>query len=204
MSQQATAISTVSAVSYGLRVRAEAATDEWGSPSVHRARPVLYWRWVYMDRSWFSITPLSANQVQEHLRGVAAGLLTPFDEAHEINHDELAENASDLYEEGDSDVSRDGQHQRVSLAVRAGTHRLRRDGCRSASGRRLRFRCRRRFDHERSGPDRDVRGDRRRRPHDHAARSHRRPRRGSESITTSSTASPRPRWFPTLAGSNPR
>ncbi|WP_424005186.1 dihydrodipicolinate synthase family protein (plasmid) [Haloarcula salina] len=44
--------------------------------------------------------PLSASRVQEHLRGVAVGLLTPFDEDGEINHDELAENVRDLYDEG--------------------------------------------------------------------------------------------------------
>jgi 4-hydroxy-tetrahydrodipicolinate synthase len=44
--------------------------------------------------------PLSATEVQERLRGGATGLLTPFDEDHEIDHDELAENASDLYDAG--------------------------------------------------------------------------------------------------------
>ncbi|MFC4440343.1 MULTISPECIES: dihydrodipicolinate synthase family protein [Natrialbaceae] len=43
---------------------------------------------------------LLANRVQEHLRGVAVGLLTPFDKNREINHSELAENAHDLYDEG--------------------------------------------------------------------------------------------------------
>ncbi|WP_435366120.1 dihydrodipicolinate synthase family protein [Haloarchaeobius sp. DYHT-AS-18] len=43
---------------------------------------------------------LSAEQVQERLRGVAVGLLTPFDEDHEIQHGKLSENARDLYDEG--------------------------------------------------------------------------------------------------------
>ncbi len=43
---------------------------------------------------------LLANRVQEHLQGVAVGLLTPFDKSREINHSELAENAHDLYDEG--------------------------------------------------------------------------------------------------------
>ncbi|UHQ98094.1 dihydrodipicolinate synthase family protein (plasmid) [Natrinema zhouii] len=43
---------------------------------------------------------LSADQVQERLRGVAVGLLTPFTQDLEINHEKLAENAQDLYDEG--------------------------------------------------------------------------------------------------------
>lgn len=43
---------------------------------------------------------LSADQVQEHLRGVAVGLLTPFDEELEIEYEKIAENATTLYEEG--------------------------------------------------------------------------------------------------------
>ncbi|WP_323174328.1 dihydrodipicolinate synthase family protein [Natrialba sp. PRR66] len=43
---------------------------------------------------------LSAQQVRSHLRGVAVGLLTPFDDDLEIEHEKLAENAQDLYQEG--------------------------------------------------------------------------------------------------------
>ena len=43
---------------------------------------------------------LSANRVQEHLRGVAAGLLTPLNDELEIEHAKLSENAEILYEEG--------------------------------------------------------------------------------------------------------
>lgn len=43
---------------------------------------------------------LPASTVQERLCGVAVGLLTPFSEDLEINHDALAENARDLYDEG--------------------------------------------------------------------------------------------------------
>lgn len=46
------------------------------------------------------IMPLLADQVQECLRGVAVGLLTPFDQDLEIDHEKLAENAQDLYDEG--------------------------------------------------------------------------------------------------------
>lgn len=44
--------------------------------------------------------PLSTEEVQEHLRGVAAGLLTPFDSDHEIEYTKIAENAQTLYAEG--------------------------------------------------------------------------------------------------------
>jgi 4-hydroxy-tetrahydrodipicolinate synthase len=43
---------------------------------------------------------LSTEQVQEHLRGVAVGLLTPFDESLQIEHEEIRENAETLYDEG--------------------------------------------------------------------------------------------------------
>ncbi|SEV80029.1 dihydrodipicolinate synthase family protein [Natrinema salifodinae] len=43
---------------------------------------------------------LSADQVQEHLRGVAAGLLTPLDDDREIEHEKLRENATLLHEAG--------------------------------------------------------------------------------------------------------
>ncbi|WP_408960204.1 dihydrodipicolinate synthase family protein [Natrinema sp. 74] len=43
---------------------------------------------------------LSAEQVQEHLRSVAVGLLTPFDENGEIEYEKITENAKALYEEG--------------------------------------------------------------------------------------------------------
>jgi 4-hydroxy-tetrahydrodipicolinate synthase len=43
---------------------------------------------------------LSDDQVRERLRGVALGLLTPFDDSSEIDYDELAENAQALYDEG--------------------------------------------------------------------------------------------------------
>ncbi|RDZ62627.1 dihydrodipicolinate synthase family protein [Haloferax sp. Atlit-12N] len=44
--------------------------------------------------------PLAESGVREHLRGVAAGLLTPFDDDLDIEHDELAANATTLYDEG--------------------------------------------------------------------------------------------------------
>lgn len=43
---------------------------------------------------------LSAEGVKEHLRGVAVGLLTPFNDDLEINHTHLADNAQSLYDEG--------------------------------------------------------------------------------------------------------
>lgn len=43
---------------------------------------------------------LSAEGVKEHLRGIAVGLLTPFNEDLEINHEHLANNAQSLYDEG--------------------------------------------------------------------------------------------------------
>ncbi|WP_049931153.1 dihydrodipicolinate synthase family protein [Halosimplex carlsbadense] len=43
---------------------------------------------------------LSDDQIRERLRGVAVGLLTPFDDSAEIDYDELAENAGALYDEG--------------------------------------------------------------------------------------------------------
>lgn len=43
---------------------------------------------------------LSADEVRQHLRGVTAGLLAPFDDDAEVAHDELAENARALYDEG--------------------------------------------------------------------------------------------------------
>ncbi|MFP8953485.1 dihydrodipicolinate synthase family protein [Natrialbaceae archaeon A-arb3/5] len=43
---------------------------------------------------------LSANQVRSRLRGVAVGLLTPFDDDLEIQHEKIAENAQELYDEG--------------------------------------------------------------------------------------------------------
>lgn len=43
---------------------------------------------------------LSADRVQERLRGVAVGLLTVFDDDLEIRHDEIRANARDLHEEG--------------------------------------------------------------------------------------------------------
>lgn len=43
--------------------------------------------------------PLSADQVKERLRGVAAGLLTPFDDG-EIRHRRIEKNARMLYDEG--------------------------------------------------------------------------------------------------------
>lgn len=43
---------------------------------------------------------LSADRVRERLRGVAVGLLTPFDDSGEIEYDELAENARALHDEG--------------------------------------------------------------------------------------------------------
>ena len=43
---------------------------------------------------------LSDDQIRERLRGVAVGLLAPFDDSSEIDYDELAENAQALYDEG--------------------------------------------------------------------------------------------------------
>lgn len=43
---------------------------------------------------------LTAEEVQEHLRGVAVGLLTPFDRDREIEYDKIAENAETLYNSG--------------------------------------------------------------------------------------------------------
>ncbi|XVH33193.1 dihydrodipicolinate synthase family protein (plasmid) [Haloferacaceae archaeon DSL9] len=44
--------------------------------------------------------PLSVDQVQASLRGVAVGLLTPFDEELNINHESLQDNARRLYDNG--------------------------------------------------------------------------------------------------------
>ncbi|WP_247004236.1 dihydrodipicolinate synthase family protein [Halosolutus gelatinilyticus] len=44
--------------------------------------------------------PLSAEQVRTRLRGVAVGLLTPFDDDLEIEHEKIAENAQELYSAG--------------------------------------------------------------------------------------------------------
>jgi 4-hydroxy-tetrahydrodipicolinate synthase len=43
---------------------------------------------------------LPADQIRERLRGVAAGLLTPFDDTLEVDTDALTENAQSLYDEG--------------------------------------------------------------------------------------------------------
>jgi len=43
---------------------------------------------------------LTADEIREHLRGVAVGLLTPFDEGGSIRHDALAANARELYDAG--------------------------------------------------------------------------------------------------------
>ncbi|WP_423747514.1 dihydrodipicolinate synthase family protein (plasmid) [Haladaptatus sp. SPP-AMP-3] len=44
--------------------------------------------------------PLSNDEVRQHLRGVAAGLLTPFDDDLEVEHEKLQENARTLYDRG--------------------------------------------------------------------------------------------------------
>ncbi len=44
--------------------------------------------------------PLSDQQVRSRLQGVTVGLLTPFDDEYEIQHDKLAENARQLYDAG--------------------------------------------------------------------------------------------------------
>jgi 4-hydroxy-tetrahydrodipicolinate synthase len=44
--------------------------------------------------------PLSKSGVSQHLRGVAAGLLTPFDDDLVIEHSKLKENANNLYSAG--------------------------------------------------------------------------------------------------------
>lgn len=44
--------------------------------------------------------PLPTSQVQERLRGVAVGLLTPFDDDLRIEHEKIEENAQDLYDNG--------------------------------------------------------------------------------------------------------
>lgn len=43
---------------------------------------------------------LSSDQIQEHLQGVAVGLLTPFDENLEIEHEKIRANAEMLYSKG--------------------------------------------------------------------------------------------------------
>ncbi|UPM44307.1 dihydrodipicolinate synthase family protein [Halocatena salina] len=43
---------------------------------------------------------LSEQQVRSRLQGVAVGLLTPFSDGHDIRHEELAENAKELYDAG--------------------------------------------------------------------------------------------------------
>ena len=43
---------------------------------------------------------LRPDRVREQLHGVAVGLLTPFDENSDVEHEKLAENARTLYEEG--------------------------------------------------------------------------------------------------------
>lgn len=43
---------------------------------------------------------LSASEVQEHLRGVAAGLLTPFDDDLQVEHNKIQANAKSLYGDG--------------------------------------------------------------------------------------------------------
>ncbi|UHQ98470.1 dihydrodipicolinate synthase family protein (plasmid) [Natrinema zhouii] len=43
---------------------------------------------------------LPAEQVRSRLRGVAVGLLTPFDDELEIEHEKIAENAQNLYDKG--------------------------------------------------------------------------------------------------------
>lgn len=43
---------------------------------------------------------LSTEEVQERLRGVAVGLLTPFDKSLQIEHEKIRENAEALYDEG--------------------------------------------------------------------------------------------------------
>lgn len=43
---------------------------------------------------------LSDQQVRSRLQGVAVGLLTPFDDEYEIQHDKLTENATELYDAG--------------------------------------------------------------------------------------------------------
>jgi len=50
-------------------------------------------------RTAFSMV-LSAEGIKEHLRGVAVGLLTPFNEDLDVNHEHLANNAQSLYDEG--------------------------------------------------------------------------------------------------------
>lgn len=44
--------------------------------------------------------PLSKNEVRQHLRGVAAGLLTPFNTDLNVQHSKLKENAETLYDAG--------------------------------------------------------------------------------------------------------
>lgn len=44
--------------------------------------------------------PLSTEQIKDRLRGVAVGLLTPFDDESEIEHEKLTENAESHYESG--------------------------------------------------------------------------------------------------------
>jgi 4-hydroxy-tetrahydrodipicolinate synthase len=42
----------------------------------------------------------SVTRVEDHLRGVCVGLLTPFDDERDIEHEKLADNAQTLYDKG--------------------------------------------------------------------------------------------------------
>ncbi|KZN22591.1 dihydrodipicolinate synthase family protein [Haladaptatus sp. R4] len=44
--------------------------------------------------------PLSNDEVRQHLRGVAAGILTPFDDNLEVDYEKVKENACCLYDNG--------------------------------------------------------------------------------------------------------
>ena len=44
--------------------------------------------------------PLTATQIQARLRGVAVGLLTPFDENRDIEYGKIKKNARDIYDQG--------------------------------------------------------------------------------------------------------
>ena len=80
---------------------------------------------------------LSTNEVQEHLRGVAAGLLSPFDDDLEVEYDKIGANAKSLYSDGIrtflataniSEYHSLSQEERISVAESAITN-LPEDAC---------------------------------------------------------------------------
>ena len=81
--------------------------------------------------------PLVAEDVKERLRGVAAGLLTPFDDDHEIEYWKIEENTEALYDSGIrtflaasniSEYDSLSQSERVSVS-QTGVNTLPSDAC---------------------------------------------------------------------------